>query len=198
MPAIDTFVAVADRVHASAQGTRLVAVDGCGGAGKSTFAERLARACDGAPIVATDHFASWDNPIDWWPRLLEEVIEPLSVGRAARYQWYDWEQRTIGGWREVEPEPVVIIEGVSSSRSEWVDRLAFIIWVETPRALRLDRGLQRDGEGARALWMMWMQAEDAYVARDAPTERADVIVDGAPVLHHDPEREFVRINPSAD
>lgn len=46
---------------------RLVAVDGPGGAGKSTFADRLAAAAGGAPIIHTDDFASADNPIDWWP-----------------------------------------------------------------------------------------------------------------------------------
>ena len=57
---------------------RLVAVDGPGGAGKSTFARELAAAAGGAPVVHTDDFAAADNPIDWWPRLLEQVIEPLA------------------------------------------------------------------------------------------------------------------------
>jgi uridine kinase len=42
--------------------TRLIAIDGPGGAGKSTLAERLAKQLSGAQIVRTDDFASWDNP----------------------------------------------------------------------------------------------------------------------------------------
>ena len=57
---------------------RLVAVDGPGGAGKSTFAKELSEAAGAAPVVHTDDFAAADNPIDWWPRLLEQVIEPLA------------------------------------------------------------------------------------------------------------------------
>ncbi|HXR12510.1 MAG TPA: hypothetical protein VN770_09460, partial [Gaiellaceae bacterium] len=49
----------------SGVGTRIVAVDGAGGAGKSSLAERLASRL-GASIVHTDDFASWDNPVDWW------------------------------------------------------------------------------------------------------------------------------------
>ena len=46
--------------------TRIVAVDGPGGAGKSSLSEWLAGELD-APIVHTDDFASWDNPTSWWP-----------------------------------------------------------------------------------------------------------------------------------
>jgi hypothetical protein len=49
--------------------TRVVAIDGHGGAGKSTLAKRLAKELGGAQIVETDDFASWDNPLNWWPRL---------------------------------------------------------------------------------------------------------------------------------
>lgn len=40
--------------------TKLVAVDGPGGAGKSSLAAQLATACD-ATLIHTDDFASWDN-----------------------------------------------------------------------------------------------------------------------------------------
>jgi hypothetical protein len=58
--------------------TRIVAIDGLGGSGKSSFALRLSRELGGAVIVQTDDFATWDNPIDWWPDLLEWVLIPIS------------------------------------------------------------------------------------------------------------------------
>ncbi|MEX0664410.1 MAG: hypothetical protein WD598_06515 [Acidimicrobiia bacterium] len=193
MRTVELFDELAQRIRRLDSDVRLVAIDGCGGAGKTTFAGRP-RSLSGASIVATDHFASWDNPTDWWPRMLEEVIDPLAEGRSARYRWYDWDRRTLGDWREVLPQPVVIIEGVSSSRSEWADRLAFAVWVEAPPDLRLKRGLERDGAEAQDAWVTWMAAEDSYVARDDPLSRVDIVVDGAPTLDHDPEREFVRID----
>jgi len=50
--------------------TCIVAIDGPGGAGKSSLANRLAEEL-GAPVVRTDDFASWENPVDWWPELIE-------------------------------------------------------------------------------------------------------------------------------
>jgi len=158
---------------------RLVAIDGPGGAGKTTFAERLAAAAHGAPIVRTDDFASADDPIDWWPRLLTEVIEPLGRGYHGRYQRYDWSTDTLAEWSTVDRAPIVIIEGVSAGRREWVEHLSFVIWIETPSALRLQRGIERDGPSAVDQWESWMAAEDAHFARDPVRERADVIVDGS-------------------
>ena len=145
---------------------RLVAIDGPGGSGKSTFAARLARHAGDAPIVHTDDFASWDEPIDWWPRLLAEVVEPIVAGRAARFQRYDWVERRLGEWQVVEPSPIILIEGVSSGRAEWSHHLARTIWIETTRSTRLRRGLERDGEDQADQWGSWMAAEDAHYRRD--------------------------------
>lgn len=158
---------------------RLVAVDGPGGSGKSTFAARLSAATGGAAIVHTDDFASADNPIDWWPRLLEQVIDPLADGRPAVYQRYDWPSETLAEWHTVEPAPIIIIEGVSSARREWSRHLSYVIWIETPRELRLQRAVERDGEDAMDDWQDWMAEEDLHYERDPTRERSDAIIDGA-------------------
>ncbi len=156
--------------------TRIVAVDGPGGAGKSTLARRLAHDLE-APVIHTDDFASWENPVDWWPELLELALEPLAAGRPARYQptrWGDEERRPI----VVEPTEIVVLEGVTASRQEFQPYLAYSIWIETPRELRVQRGLERDGAEARAQWERWMKAEDRYIEQERPAERADVVVRG--------------------
>ena len=156
--------------------TRMVAVDGLGGAGKTTLAERLAAELD-APTVHTDDFAGWDNPVDWWPAVLEQVLEPLAAGRAARFTPTSW-----GGPPRaevvVELAPFVVLEGVTASRAAFRPYLAYAIWVEAPRDLRLERGLARGGADTRERWEQWMAAEDAYVARERPAEHADRVVPG--------------------
>src|SRR6476469_3661267 len=77
---VESFRSLADSILALPGGVRLVAVDGYGGAGKSTFATRLAAALGGAAVVHTDDFATGEPGVEWWPRLEREVIVPLSAG----------------------------------------------------------------------------------------------------------------------
>jgi len=172
---------------------RLVAVDGSGGAGKSLFASRLALSLGGVPVVHTDDFASWENPHDWWERFEETVLGPLARGDLVRYQAYDWAAHRSGDWQEIPTSDIVIAEGVSSSRQAAVDLLTVAIWIDTPRDERMARGIARDGESMRLAWEQWMAEEDVHFARDRTRERADVIVDGAPSVPHDPDEEFVAL-----
>src|SRR6185312_7981652 len=101
-PMADALTSLLEEIRAAptrAGATRVVAVDGLGGAGKTTLAERLAAEL-GAAVVHTDDFAGWDNPVDWWPQLLAQVLEPLADGRAARF--------TPSSWGGPAPEPVEI------------------------------------------------------------------------------------------
>ncbi|MDT0345365.1 uridine kinase family protein [Streptomyces litchfieldiae] len=197
---VETFAALAADIQTGPPRlgpVRLVAVDGPGGAGKSTFAARLAAAFDGGvPVLHTDDFASWDGTEDWWPRLEEQVLRPLGAGRPGRYQRYDWERRELAEWHDVPVTDVVVLEGVSASRLAVADRLTHAIWIDTDPATRLGRGLLRDGEDALPLWREWMAEEDRHFAYDRAHERAGLTVDGAPALPHDPDREYVRRAPA--
>jgi uridine kinase len=160
--------------------TRIVAIDGPGGAGKSTLAARLSAALGGVPIVHTDDFASWEEPSNWWPRLRVQVLEPLARNQAARYQRYDWDARQLADWHAVAPGNYVILEGVTASRAAFQPFLSFSVWVDTPREERLRRGLERDGAETLDLWLGWMAAEDAYITDEHPIERADMVISGTP------------------
>lgn len=156
----------------------VVAIDGFGGAGKSTLAQIVAER-RGARVVHTDDFASWDDPVNWWPRLLTEVLVPLSRNQTASYRRYDWGSQTLAEWHDIEPGGLLILEGVTSSREAFRPYLAASIWVETPRDLCLKRGLERDGDGAEELWAQWMSDEDEWAAAESPREHATIIVSGA-------------------
>ncbi len=161
--------------------TEIIAIDGCGGSGKSTFAARLGKLL-GCPVVHTDDFASWNNVLDWYPRMTEQVMEPLRRNGVARYQRYDWGTRKLAEWLEVEPQLYVIVEGVSSSRAEFREFLTYRIYMEADRETRLKRGLERDGVEALELWRGWMTEEDAYLERDDPMRHADIVVAGSPEM----------------
>ncbi|WP_172875998.1 uridine kinase family protein [Micromonospora inositola] len=161
-------------------GIRIVGVDGPSGGGKSLLARRLAELTS-APVVEIDDFVSWDDFAGWWPRFDEQVLTPLLAGRDARYQvrdWArDWRGGSLGSWKTLPWHPLVILEGVTCTRRETVGRLAYAIWVEADPAVRLARGLARDGAEHRDLWERWMREEAAFFAADGARERADLRVD---------------------
>lgn len=195
---IRSFADLARDVRSRPGQVRLVGIDGCGGAGKTTFAARLSRALGDAPVIHTDDFASHDIPTEWWPRMLDEVVEPLLRGEPASYRPYDWVDRRFADTRiTVELADVVLIEGVGATRRAWRDRLAMRIWVDCPRDLRLARGIERDGEELRGYWLEWMAAEDSYVADERPYAYADLVVDGA-TSAPDPEAEYIALPPISE
>lgn len=156
--------------------TRVIAIDGAGGAGKSSLAEWLASSLR-ASIIHTDDFASWDNPVNWWPELIELALEPLAAGQPARYRPTNWGEEEKAAI-VIRPGGTVLLEGVTASRRALRPYLAYSISIEAERELRLRRGIERDGERARTQWESWMEEEDRYVATERPAEHADTVLRG--------------------
>jgi len=169
----------------------LVAVDGGGGAGKSTLAAGLARRLAPSRVVSMDDFyrpspdtqraalspeQGYERYFDW-RRLEAQVLTPLRAGRPTRYQRYDWGSERLEDWVDVEPRGTVLVEGVYSMRPELAPHYDLRVWVETPEAVRMARQRARatDPEG----WpQRWAAAEEHYARRHRPLARADLVVPG--------------------
>lgn len=170
----------------------LVAIDGGGGAGKSSLAAALAAHLEPCTVVAIDDFyvpasaaaraalspeQGYQRYFDW-DRLRTQVLEPLRTGRPARYQRYDWGSERLEDWLVVDPEGTVLVEGVYSARPELAPFYDLRVWVEAPEPLRTARQRARseDPEG----WQeRWAAAEAHYEHKYHPRERADLVVPGA-------------------
>lgn len=157
---------------------RLLAVDGPSGSGKSTLAGRVLAALGArGELVRTDDFATWDQPVSWWPRLVSGVLDPLAAARPGRYRRTTWVAGTPrpGEWRDLPVPEVLVLEGVSAARRSVADRLSLAVWVELPDPeLRLARAVARDGEACREPLRRWQSFERGWFAVDDTRNRADL------------------------
>ena len=72
-----------------------------------------------------------------------------------------------------------MVEGVCALHRMFRDDYDVRVWVDAPYDVRLERGVARDGEEARATWVEgWIPMDERYVERDDPISCAHVVVDG--------------------
>lgn len=170
---------------------RIIAIDGGGGAGKTTFANHLQKEIAGSCVVHVDDFyrppqlrtplvsTNVMNPNFDWDRLRTLILEAVKNDQDIRYQLYDFEAGTLSGKIiSVPRDATIIVEGVWSLQKAFVNMYDYRIWLEAPAALRLERGVSREGEGMRQVWEHeWIPIDDYYKQTEEPHRRADCIID---------------------
>jgi len=167
-----------------------IGIDGPGASGKSTLATGLAAALPNAVLVEGDDFYRPESDSSRseieiaglfdLPRLASQVLIPHSQGREFQYQRYDWEAGTLGDWAAGANGASLIVEGIYSTHQTLREFYDLRIWVTAPRAVRLARGIGRDGEETRSTWVdFWMPAEDRYVTEQAPQNYAHLVLNGS-------------------
>lgn len=158
-----------------------VAVDGGGGAGKSTLARAVAERRPDVRVLHLDDFfqsvEAFADSVDL-ERLERDALTPLRQGEPARFRRFDWHSLGLEEWREVEPGRIVIVEGVFALQPALRPLYDVTAWVETDAGVRLERGLERDGPEAEAMWRVWQGNEDRHRAEVAPESTVDVLVLG--------------------
>jgi uridine kinase len=142
-------------------------------------AARLAAALGtGAAVLHMDDlYAGW-TLTGAAARLAAGVLRPLAEGRPGAYHRYDWAAgRFAAEPTPVPPPPVLLVEGCGSAPAALDPWTTLRIWVEAPAALRLARGLARDGAALEPQWRRWQEHEAAWFAADRTRERAQLHLD---------------------
>jgi len=137
----------------SAHSPVLIAVEGYGGAGKTTFADGLAKELGDAYVIPIDDFIvkgkltepSWDKGSFDRERLEEQVLKPIKAGRTAKYQKLIWVGNLLSDYIEVPKVQYIIVEGISSYHPSIAHYYDHKIWIDTPIAIAKERGHARDG-----------------------------------------------------
>ena len=176
---------IASRIRKSEAKPVLIAIEGFGGSGKSTIAEKLKEALKNTYVINIDDFIvkekileqSWDKGGFDRSRLEQQVLIPVTTGQDATYQKLMWETNTLSDPIAVPKTDYLIIEGISSYHPDIAKYYDFKIWVDTPVEIAKERGRARDGDNENAQhWDLWAENDLGYQQKYHPEELADFVI----------------------
>lgn len=180
----DKIKAIAEQItRVSSQNTYLIAIDGCGGSGKTTFAKKLALELSNCQVVHIDDFykpkeqrikITEQTPVHSnfeFERLKKQVLEPIKNNTKANYLTPSGESVKIN------PNGYVIVEGLGTLGEALKDYFDYKIWIDSPELLRRQRGIERDSKAWTKIWDEEYLPQDArYVSEQAPNQEADWVI----------------------
>ncbi len=164
----------------------IIAIDGTAGSGKTTLANKIKNHFEQTEICHLDqfyktfnerndrigHFNVWNYDYE---RLIKQVIEPWINKKSSKYSTYNYFVDDIDGFNILKPSKYLIIEGVTSLHPILRPYINYSIWLDADENVRLERGIQRDGERFRDLWINeWLPSETVYIKRFKPNKHADL------------------------
>jgi uridine kinase len=133
-----------------------IAIVGPSGGGKTTLATNLATSLRGlATVVSQDDFLLAQSDRGGSGLLnkyafdeFHSAIERLRAGQPFAFVPFDQRERRRTGWREIQPAPVIVVEGVVALHCALVREMATLrMYVDAPPSLRAMRQLQRARRG---------------------------------------------------
>lgn len=164
----------------------LVAIDGFGGAGKTTIAQKLKDMLGNAYVVGIDDFIikeklteqTADKSYFDRKRLEQEVLKPAREGKQIAYRRLEWVENTLSTPVVVPDIDYLIIEGISSTHPDIAQYFDVKIWVDTPIDIAKERGHARDGSNENAQhWDLWVANDLRYQEKYHPERQADFIIE---------------------
>jgi uridine kinase len=162
----------------------LIAIDGYGGSGKTTFANRLAELLSNAYVVHMDDFivkdklteTSWDKGSFDRPRLEKQILQPVREGKIAKFQRLMWKDDVLSSFITVPKVQYLLVEGISSYHPDIASYYNFKIWIDTPIKIAKERGRARDDANENAIhWELWAQNDLWYQQKHHPETSADFV-----------------------
>jgi uridine kinase len=163
----------------------LVAVDGFGGSGKTTIANKLRDLLGSAYVIPIDDFIvkerlgerSAEQPYFDRARLEQQLLIPASNGRPVKYQRLEWVENKLSEPIEVPKADYLIIEGITTCHPDLAKYYDYKIWVEAPIEIAKQRGKQRDADNENEPhWDLWAANDLAYAEKYHPEQHVDFVI----------------------
>ncbi|WP_066869635.1 P-loop NTPase fold protein [Clostridium mediterraneense] len=182
-----------------------IGIDGLGGAGKSTLVESLKLELQkenyNSYVLHIDDFIHPkkvrynDSKEEWYcyynlqwryDYLIKEILNPIKNGEEIDkdIEFYDKENDIyIKKHIYIPHNSVLLLEGVFLQRKELKDYLDFVIYLDVPQEIRLDRVLKRDvyigstDDIKNKYNRRYFPAEDRYILECSPSKNADFVLE---------------------
>lgn len=187
----------------------IIGIDGLGGAGKSTISEKLCQKLEDNnyhPILLhiddfihvrevryNSAYPDWQcyYELQWRFDYFFDVIKEIKSGKKdyIDIELYGKDNDTYIHQRfDINSNSLVIIEGVFLQRREFKHIFDYMVYIDIPEKVRLDRVLKRDtyiGDEKQIVDKYknrYFQAEHKYVEEYQPQNNADLVIGGLPAL----------------
>ncbi|WNV76827.1 hypothetical protein [Geodermatophilus sp. DSM 44513] len=178
---------------------RVIAIDGRGGAGKTTLAGRLRSVVPHSAVVRTDDVA-WNLAcFDWAEVLVDGVLRSVHRGAAVDFRPAAWAAHGRPGSITVPAGvEVVWVEGTGTVRGELAPWWDASVWLQGDLDAQERLLVARDGDSPeqRERVANWLLEELPFLEREQPWARATLVVAGPAHLDHDPATEVVIAPPT--
>lgn len=178
---------------------RVIAIDGRGGAGKTTLAKRLHHEVPNSVVVHTDDVAWNQAYFDWGSVLVENILRSLHRGEGVDFRPDAWITHGRPGSIAVPGGADFIwVEGTGVVREELAPWLDASVWIQGDLDEQERRLVVRDGDTPEQVEHVanWLLEELPFILREQPWARATMIVAGSTQIDHDPDTELVVAPPT--
>ena len=158
--------------------TRILAIDGPAGAGKSTLASHLVKNLSLLGSVYVIHmdwiYAGWEGALDnSLTEKLHSILASLKNRAPIDLEIYNWHLGKFDQVRRIPVPEILVIEGVGAAQKIMRDAGAITIWMEIEPEIGMKRVLLRDGDAIAEQMQGWLKTQREYFLRDLTPESTD-------------------------
>jgi uridine kinase len=163
--------------------SRIIAIDGPAGSGKTTLAQKLQNSFPQWKVEVVhmdDLYDGWENALtNNLTRILEQgIAKPVSEGKAFEYRKFDWLAMRYGELKKIPNPDLLILEGVGSGQKAVRKYLDQLIWIDIDSDVGLNRVLSRDGDYMEMHMRIWQMRESEHFKKENTRDSATMRLDG--------------------
>lgn len=155
--------------------TKIIAIDGRSGVGKTEFAGKLARELDCDTLSLEWVYPGWlglTAGID----ALATALQTLAHDVPAQVPQWNWHLDEPAQPVTILPTELLILEGVGAGAAALRPFVSYLLWLDAPADVRQIRAMSRDGGAYARWWNAWAEQEELYLAADRPMDHADLLL----------------------